>query len=297
MSTTDKNANGHIPQETKYSGLGQVKVDGKTVYDTGESIERGLSEVFDGVGASAKQASDAANTTDIPTSHASGSYTQAGDTNQCAYHYPDSNAAKSAATGNNESWMSSVNKWGVWVGVILVSLGTLIFLDLLSGFVPALENIFGGYSFWRFWPLFIIFGGIAMAFSPSSDSPDPRRRGSLSLLRFTEGMFTMTVGVVLLGNSLRYVSWLNWPAMLSFWPLLLVIIGLAILSHALKTEWFSILGNIISVVVLLSVAASMWIGVAPLSEPFATLAQFGAYRGMDIFNIGSMVEIPWYNVR
>ncbi|MCL2437737.1 MAG: DUF5668 domain-containing protein [Coriobacteriia bacterium] len=197
-------------------------------------------------------------------------------------------AATEAHFPKVSSW-SHVNKWGIWVGVILVTLGTLIFLDMLSGVVPALSNVFGGYSFWSFWPLLIIFGGLAMAFSPASDSPNPRRNGNFSPARFTEGLFFMTVGIIFLGNSLGYVAWSFWLAMLSYWPLLLVIAGLAILSHGLKTEWFSVLASLISIVILLAVASSMWIGPAPLIEPFASLAEIGSYRGMDLFNIGTRI--------
>jgi len=165
---------------------------------------------------------------------------------------------------------------------------------MLSGTVPALENIFGGYSFWRFWPLLIVFSGLAIAFSPTKDSPDPRIKDNLSILRFSEGMFVSTIGLVLLGNSLALVSWFSWLAMLSFWPLILVIIGLSVLSYGMKTQWFSVAAYILAIITLVAVASSMWMGQAPLIEPFATLAEFGSFRGMDLFNIGSMVEVPWH---
>jgi len=75
--------------------------------------------------------------------------------------------------------------------------------------------------------------------------------------------------------------------------LILVIIGLSVLSYALKTQWFSVAAYLLSILTLLAVASSMWTGQAPLAEPFATLAEFGSFRGMDLFNIGSMVEAPW----
>jgi hypothetical protein len=94
---------------------------------------------------------------------------------------------------------------------------------------------------------------------------------------------------VLLGNSLGFVAWSSWFAMLSYWPLLLVIAGLAILSHGLKSEWFSVIAYVLSIIALIAVAASMWIGPLPLAEPFASLAELGSYRGIDLFGIGSRI--------
>jgi len=263
------------------SGLGTVSVDGKRVYDAGDTfrdIGREIDEAVSGAVDASTKAATAAYQAQYNTAD-SGAHA-----NTQNAHYPDPNT-KSAS-----SW-APFNKAGIWIGVILVTFGTLIFLDMLSDSVPALANLFGGYSFWRFWPLLIVFGGLALAFSPAKDSPDPRHNGRLSFLRFWEGLFTSTIGLVLLGASLNLVSWLVWPALLSFWPLLLVMGGLALLSYGLKTDWFSILSYIMSIIVLLAVASSMWTGTAPLIEPFASLAQFGAFRGMDLFNIGNEVGI------
>jgi len=194
---------------SEVGGIGTVKVDGETVYDTADTF---ASEVNAVVTNATKPVEDSVNQAAEEAAKASkGS------------HYPreSSGNGKSQAGGYGTSYSNPwrhVNKWGIWIGVILVTLGSLIFLDMLSGTVPALENIFGGYSFWRFWPLLIIFGGLAIAFSPTKDSPDPRINDSFSLLRFSEGLFVATIGLVLLGNSLALVSWLSWPAMLSFWP-------------------------------------------------------------------------------
>jgi len=254
------------------SGLGSVKMDGETTEVFGNTFKEDPRRSTDTTSSSTKSSNPFQEAVDAAVDAAKSTADAVkGD------HYPKSSP-----------W-SHINKWGIWLGVILVTLGTLIFLDMLSGVVPALENVFGGYSFWRFWPLLIVFSGLALAFSPASDSPNPRRNGTFSPSRFMEGFFTSTIGIVLLGNSLGYVAWTSWPALLSYWPLLLVIAGLAILSHGLKTEWFSVVAYLVSVIILIAVASSMWIGQAPLVEPFITLAELGSYRGMDLFNIGTEV--------
>ncbi|MCL2402750.1 MAG: DUF5668 domain-containing protein [Coriobacteriia bacterium] len=278
-NSNEKQATTEFPEA---SGIGSVKVDGETTEVFGGTFKEGAQQSADS-GTASSSATDNKSPFQEAVDTATDTARAATDT---------AKATKDSFKGGyypQVSPWSKVNKWGIWFGVVLVSLGTLIFLDMLSGVVPALENIFGGYSFWRFWPVLIIFGGLALAFSPASDSPNPKRNGSFSPSRFMEGLFTVTVGIVFLGNSLGYVAWSSWPAMLSYWPLLLVIAGLAILSHGLKTEWFSVLAYLISILTLLAVASSMWIGEAPLIEPFVTLAEIGSYRGMDLFNIGTEV--------
>ena len=277
--STNKDKTTEIPE---VSGLGSVKVDGKTVYESGEPDVVFVSPFKNEAGAEAAAAAEKiADSVKQTVEEVAEAAKKA--------HYPKD--------GSSSSPWAHLNKWGIWCGIILITLGTLIFLDMLSGVVPALENVFGGHSFWRFWPLLIVFGGIALAFSPAADSPDPKRNGKMSVNRFAEGMFTMSIGIVLLGCSLGYVTWRMWPALISYWPLLLVIAGLAMLSHGFKTEWFSVLAYVLAIVILLAVAASMWIGATPLAEPFASLAELGSYRGMDLFNVGTEFERGLYQLR
>jgi hypothetical protein len=304
-SNKNQSASSHEPQAPEVHGIGTVKVDGETVYDPATTFTKDASE---GAGAFASEASNFADEVvngvrevakevedTVRSSFEDTSQPKDGDSYKgsgYAYHYPDESTGKPT----DAPW-AKTNKWAIWFGVVLVTLGTLIFLDMLSGVIPALENIFGGYSIWRFWPVLIIVGGLALAFSPATESPNPRRNGSLSLARFFEGLFTSTVGAVLLACSLGFVSWAMWPAMLSYWPLLLVMAGLAILSRGLKTEWFSVISYVISILILVAVASSMWIGCLPLSEPFASLAEIGSYRGMDLFNIGTRFEYGLHGPR
>jgi len=281
---TENSTNSHYPKQPNVSGLGTVKVDGEKVYDTAGTFKESVDW---------EDTKQAVNDATKAAEHAAQSANDAGRAANDAVSdgFSEARAAVNEALGNNQDAFTGISKWGLWVGVVLVTLGALIFIDMLSNQVPALANIFGGVSFWRWWPLLIVFGGIAMAFSPSKESPNPRRIGTFSALRFFEGLWVSVVGLVLLGNMLFVVSWLIWPALLSFWPLLLVVIGLSLLSRGLRTEWFSVLANLILILVIIAVASSMWIGSAPLIEPFATLAEFGAFRGMDIWNIGNTVGI------
>ena len=252
MSDSDTTKN-TAAEQPEISGLGTVSVDGKVVYDPTTS--------FAGTDQTTKTASfDAAHV----TAEAKGA------------------VSESIPAHKNKL---PINKWGMWLGVILIALGALIFLDVISATLPGLSHIFGGYSFWHFWPLLIIVGGVALAFSPATDSPNPRRNGQISPSQFASGMLTVVIGLVFLGNSLGFVAWGAWLALISYWPILLVVAGLAILSHALKTEWFSVLAYVISIIILLAVASSLWIGQDALIQPFAALAELGSYRGMNPFTV------------
>ncbi|MCL2379737.1 MAG: DUF5668 domain-containing protein [Coriobacteriia bacterium] len=260
-SNNEKTAN---VKQGKVSGIGTVTVDGEVVYDPSMSFASGDD---------AETKTAPAHPINNDSANAStGGGVKAGTGYQYAYshNYPKNDAVDS------HSAKSRINKWYLWLGVILIVLGVLLFLDLISNVIPTMSHIFGGYSFWQFWPLLIVIGGIATAFSPASDSPNPRLHGKISPSQFFGGLSTIVLGLVLLTNSLGFVYWMMWLDMLRLWPLILIVVGLSILSHALKTEWFSVFASVLSIVILTAVASSMWTAEpSTLVEPFASLGELG----------------------
>jgi hypothetical protein len=109
---------------------------------------------------------------------------------------------------------------GIGIGVILIALGMIF---LVAQFVP-------GMAWWMMWPLFIILvGGIQIV------TPDPRDGWGLS--RVMDGIGTVILGLVLLGNTTGYISWSVWLVLLSLWPVLLIAAGIAIVGKALNQSW------------------------------------------------------------
>jgi hypothetical protein len=262
--STEAEKNNDSKARPKVSGMGTVTVDGEVVYEPSMSWSK---EVEDAVEGAAQAASAAAGA-------AASAVEGAAQTVHARPVDPD--------PGNDwyaKAYAYYPKKGAIWFGVALVVIGALLLLDRAAALFPELSMVFGGVSLWRFWPVLVIIGGIAVAFSPDWSPTKPERKGSLTAGHFFDGLSTATIGLVLLGCSLKLVSWSVWLAALSYWPVLLVIGGLSILSSALKTDWFRVIGSVIFILTLIAVACSVWLGPLPLPEPFDALAQIGSYRG------------------
>lgn len=122
----------------------------------------------------------------------------------------------------------SPRRGGIGLGVVLIALGVLF---LLVQFVP-------GISLWQMWPLFIILlGGLQIV------TPDPRDGWGIS--RVLDGVGTVIVGLVLLGNTTGYISWGVWWTLLTLWPVFLIAIGLSILARAVEQSWLRMLAPVV----------------------------------------------------
>jgi hypothetical protein len=95
------------------------------------------------------------------------------------------------------------------VGVIIILLGILFTLDSL--------NLLNVVSYLRYWPALLLAYGAYRLLEPG-DPP-----------QFVPGIIFTIMGGILLLNALRFHLPLR-----RMWPLFLVILGLAILSHALR---------------------------------------------------------------
>ncbi|MDI6900561.1 MAG: DUF5668 domain-containing protein [Anaerosomatales bacterium] len=114
---------------------------------------------------------------------------------------------------------------GLGWGIVLVVIGGLL---LLNQFVP-------GVQLWRFWPLLIVVPGIVDMFKP----------GRPLASRVMGGLTTITIGGILLANTLGYLSWSVWWNILSLWPLLIVAAGLGIIAHAMDSSGLRVLSSLV----------------------------------------------------
>lgn len=121
---------------------------------------------------------------------------------------------------------SGVRHGGTVIGIVLVIVGLVM--------------LFGRYVEWfdlfRLWPLIIVIGGITQVF---------RRHGEPVIKRVAEGLGSVAVGLVLLGNTFGYIPWTVWVTMLSLWPLLLVALGIELLGKGLGLSWVRALSNVL----------------------------------------------------
>jgi hypothetical protein len=133
---------------------------------------------------------------------------------------------------------------------------------LASQFIP-------GVQLWRYWPLIIIAFGVRAMFGPPG--------GPWSIRHLAEGLSTIALGLVFLGQMIGYLPWNVWLNILRLWPLLLVSLGLEIIGKGLRSEFVRALGAVVIIAGLAYGALVMsptagWpvslLPVASQSEPF-----------------------------
>jgi len=127
---------------------------------------------------------------------------------------------------------------GLFIGLLLIALGLLLLADR---FVP-------GVSFWALWPLVIVALGIRQMFTPGDE---PR----WTAYRIFEGLSTVVIGVLLLGNTTGVLPWSVWWDLLTLWPVLLVVIGINLIGKATGQTWLRIVSQMLSIAVLVYVGA------------------------------------------
>ncbi len=151
-------------------------------------------------------------------------------------------------------------------GIALVVIGGLF---LAEQFVP-------GLSIWRLWPLIIVAFGIRGLF--------PARDGVWGVKRAADGLTTITIGLVLLGQVLGVLAWDVWLSILRLWPLLLVALGIEVLGVGLRSQSVRALSNVVVIAGLLIGAlvlapAAPWpwsVWGSPALTPFAESAPHDA---------------------
>jgi hypothetical protein len=117
---------------------------------------------------------------------------------------------------------------GIGIGIVLVAVGVAF---LVGQFIP-------GITWWQMWPLVVLLvGGIQIV------TPDPKDGWGIS--RIMDGVGTVIVGLVLLGNTTGHISWNVWWTLLTLWPVLLVAIGLRIIGRAIGQSWVSALAPVV----------------------------------------------------
>jgi hypothetical protein len=117
---------------------------------------------------------------------------------------------------------------GIGFGIVLIVIG-LIFLA--SQFMP-------GLAWWSLWPLIIVIAGIVQMVTPGHHE-------GWTVNRLADGIGTVLIGCVLLGNTTGYIAWDVWWTILSLWPVLIIALGLGILGKALEQNWIRLLGPVL----------------------------------------------------
>ena len=113
------------------------------------------------------------------------------------------------------------------VGAVLIGVGVIA---LLSNFVHI--------SLWRFWPVVLVVVGVVCLFTPGSKGWSLQRAGNSIVL--------ISIGLALLAWMLQIIQTRVFiAAFFDLWPILLVVLGLAIIGSARKSSIFSLAGSLL----------------------------------------------------
>ena len=134
-------------------------------------------------------------------------------------------------------------------GFVLIGVG-LLFLA---------ARILPGIAWWSVWPVIVIIVGIVQCITPGRDGWDVER--------FLDGLGTIAVGLILLGNVTGYISWRVWWLFVSLWPALLISIGLSIMGKGLAQTWLRVMGTLVLLATFAYAASMAWAGSGALPAP------------------------------
>jgi len=143
---------------------------------------------------------------------------------------------------------------GAGFGIFLVILGTVL---LAAQFFP-------GVGWGELWPLIIVALGFGQMVTPGWGD----ERG---IMRVMDGIGTMLIGLVFLGNTLGYIEWSVWWVLLSLWPVLLVAAGIAIIGKGIGQQWLRALAPLVIWAALAVAVASSLTPLAPIDVPAAII--------------------------
>jgi hypothetical protein len=117
---------------------------------------------------------------------------------------------------------------GIGFGIFLIAIG-LIFLA---------GQVVPGLAWWNLWPLIVVLAGVIQMFTPS-------HRDEWGAERIMDGLGTVIIGLVLLGNTLGIVSWTVWWTFITLWPVLIISLGIGLLGKGLGQSWMRTLAPLL----------------------------------------------------
>jgi len=143
---------------------------------------------------------------------------------------------------------------GIGAGLVLIVLGLTL---LAAQFIP-------GASWGELWPLIIVALGFGQMVTPGWGE----ERG---IMRVMDGIGTMLIGFVFLGNTLGYISWSVWFVLLTLWPVLLIAAGIAIIGKGISQQWLRAVAPLVIWAALAVAVASSLTPQAPIEAPAAII--------------------------
>lgn len=150
----------------------------------------------------------------------------------------------------------------VWMGLCVLFVVSVVVLGVVTTDI----------SWWRFWPVALVFAGFTLMTMPSL---------SFRMVRFSVGFSLFSLGGIITLMSVGLLSWETATVAFSrLWPMAFVIGGLAIIGLALREELF-VLAVAICVFIACVIAATVF-AVPGTLDSVAISIPFGDARIVDI---------------
>jgi len=166
-------------------------------------------------------------------------------------------AAPTPPSGPPQQWRPRGG--GIGLGLFLIALGVVF---LATQFVP-------GLAWWSLWPLLIIAGGFIQTVTPD-------REEGWGVHRIFDGIGTVLIGLVFLGNTTGYVSWNVWWVLLTLWPVFIIALGISVLGRGLQQSWLRALSPLVIWLALAYAVAASFTGVGGMTPLVVPVQSSGA---------------------
>ena len=183
---------------------------------------------------------------------------------------PGSSAAAATPATTTETTVASASSWvppvpesrhrdrgGIRLGFFLIVLGGVFLAAQLAV----------GIAWWNLWPLVIVVAGLVQGLTPGESG--------WSVHRFLDGLGTVAVGIVLLGNMTGYISWSVWWTLLNLWPVLLIAAGFSLLGKGIHQDWLRVVGSLVVLLAFVYAGAVSWGGASGLPSTGTWIAGSG----------------------
>ena len=155
-------------------------------------------------------------------------------------------AAPTPPSGPPQQWRRRGG--GIGLGLFLIALGVVF---LATQFVP-------GLAWWSLWPLLIIAGGFIQMVTPDHHE-------AWGVHRIFDGVGTVLIGLVFLGNTTGFISWNVWWILLTLWPVLIIAVGISVLGRGLDQSWLRSLSPLVIWLALAYAVAASFTGAGGLT--------------------------------
>lgn len=161
------------------------------------------------------------------------------------------------------------------IGVVLIVIGVL---NLLNQIFPVIQ-------WWEYWPLLILAIGVYLMVGT--------KKRHWTVGRFFWGLAIVVFSLVLCACTVGYLGWGVWIAILSYWPLLLIAIGLTFIASPTHIKGFRAAGTAMLVLMMAVGVYGYQVSRERMLQPIMTMgtSSSGSPQASDNNSTASMSDV------